>query len=191
MRILGTMWGVACWNVNLLLLVLGSRGMSEVGNIPQYIFTVTHLMFLYILEWTGSPVSLAMPVSSVYTHVPPILPICSNAVTLNRSGNFERWLRPHSPAGPAPMIATFTFSVMCCIYEGQATPDYICTYVRTYLNNEGVASCSSCDVWRESRIQNANQSTKEQTRISSFDQIIIVIFIILAVTVTFSTGQNS
>ena len=65
----------------------------------------TYLRFLYMLEWIGRP-WLSVPVSSVYTHVPPIPRLCSNALTEKVEGRLAKCLTAHNPPAPAPITAT-------------------------------------------------------------------------------------
>lgn len=64
----------------------------------------THLRLLYMLEWTGRPY-WSRSTSSVYTHVPPILPVCSNATHVN-SGSSAKFFSAARPDAPQPMMPT-------------------------------------------------------------------------------------
>uniref|UniRef100_A0A8D8Y5B2 Uncharacterized protein n=1 Tax=Cacopsylla melanoneura TaxID=428564 RepID=A0A8D8Y5B2_9HEMI len=66
------------------------------------------LKFSYMLECIGSPVSGSIPTCGVYTHVPPILSVCSYTTILNLAftlGSVNLHAQ-HRPDAPAPMMAT-------------------------------------------------------------------------------------
>ena len=65
----------------------------------------SYLRFLYMLECIGSP-CLSVPVSSVYTHVPPMQSAFSNTTGSNKFGFADKYLAAHRPAAPAPITHT-------------------------------------------------------------------------------------
>ena len=87
-----------------------------------------------MLECIGRP-CLSVPVSSVYTHVPPIQSAFSKTNGSNKSGLADRYRAAHNPAAPAPITATLF------IFQGRKVKNNF-----DDLNDTAVSSVNKCNI---------------------------------------------
>jgi len=98
--------------------------------LKTYILTVNiYLRLLYMLEWTGKPY-WSLSTSSVYTQVPPMLFVCSNATHLNCECSAVKFFKAARPDAPQPMIPTDF------LYVSPTGEDIIIVISNTYWNEQ-------------------------------------------------------